>query len=63
MSKHWNPDDDLARVRETQDWRETRPKPRWPEGATAGLVALGVGCFAMAMLLYRLAGPRDVFGP
>lgn len=57
MSKPWNPDDDLLRVRETQS------KPRWPEGATAGLVMLGAGCFALAMLLYRLAGPRDVFGP
>ena len=57
MSKPWNPEDDLLRV------REERTKPRWPAGATAGLVALGVGCFAVAVLLYRLAGPRDVFGP
>jgi hypothetical protein len=57
MSKHWNPQGDLPRV------REERARPRWPEGATAGLAALGIGCLGMAMLLYRLAGPRDVFGP
>jgi hypothetical protein len=57
MSKHWSPEDDLARIRDAQ------PKRRWPEGATAGLVMLGVGCVAMSMLLYRLAGPRDVFTP
>jgi hypothetical protein len=57
MSKHWNPEDDLVRIREEQ------PRRRWPEGATAGLVVLGLGCFGVAMLLYRLAGPRDVFTP
>lgn len=57
MSKHWSPEDDLARIREQQ------PKRRWPEGATAGLVMLGAAGFGMAMLLYRLAGPRDVFTP
>jgi hypothetical protein len=57
MSKHWNPEDELALG------REPRAKARWPEGATAGLVMLGVGCFAIGMLLYRLAGPRDVFTP
>jgi hypothetical protein len=57
MSKHWNPQDDLPRV------REERARPRWPEGATAGLAALSIGCLGMAMLLYRLAGPRDVFTP
>jgi hypothetical protein len=57
MSKHWNPQDDLPRI------REERIRSRWPEGATAGLAALSIGCLGMAMLLYRLAGPRDVFGP
>lgn len=57
MSKHWNPEDELARLRETD------AKARWPEGATAGLVVVAAACVAAAMLLYRLAGPRDVFTP
>jgi hypothetical protein len=57
MRKHWNPQDELALG------REPRAKARWPEGATAGLVMLGAGCFAIGMILYRLAGPRDVFTP
>jgi hypothetical protein len=61
MSKPWNPQDELLRVREDRDSR-AQSGPRWPDGATAGLVMLGLGCFAVAMLLYRLAGPRDVFG-
>jgi len=57
VSKHWNPDDELVRV------REERAKPRWPQGATAGLVLVAATCLAVAMVLYRVAGPRDVFGP
>ena len=56
MSSHWNPSDDLVRVREAQ------PRPRWPEGATAGVTAVAIACLGMAMLLYKLAGPRDIFG-
>ena len=56
MSRHWNPDEDLARVREAQ------ARPRWPEGATAGLALVALTCVATAVLLYRLAGPRDIFG-
>jgi hypothetical protein len=57
MAKHWNPEGDLARM------REVRAKPRWPEGATAGLVLVAAGCLGLAVLLYQVAGPRDVFGP
>jgi hypothetical protein len=57
MSRHWNPEDELARV------REASPKPRWPQGATAGLALVAIGCLGLAMLVYRFAGPRDVFGP
>lgn len=57
MSRHWDPTDELVRV------RETRPKPAWPRGATAGLVLFGLGCVGVAMLLYRVAGPRDIVGP
>ena len=57
MSRHWNPEDELARI------REERAKPRWPEGATAGLVIVAVACVGLAMVLYKIAGPRDVFAP
>jgi hypothetical protein len=57
VSKHWNPDDEIDRI------REARRRPAWPEGATAGLVMLAAACVAAAALLYRIAGPRDVFGP
>jgi hypothetical protein len=57
MAKHWNPEGDLARM------REVRAKPRWPEGATAGLVLIAAGCLGLAVLLYQVAGPKDVFGP
>lgn len=57
MSAHWNPKDDLVQT------RQERVKPRWPEGATAGLILVAAGCIGMALLLYRLAGPSDVFSP
>ena len=57
MSKHWNPGEDLARA------RRTTPKREWPEGATAGLLVLAAGCVGFAVLLYQIAGPRDVFAP
>jgi hypothetical protein len=57
VSRHWNPESDLARV------REGRSKPRWPQGATAGLTMVAIGCAGLVILLYRVAGPRDVFGP
>ena len=56
MSRHWDPGDELARV------HGTRARPRWPEGATVGVVMVAAACVGMAVLLYRLAGPRDIFG-
>ncbi|MFL6828989.1 MAG: hypothetical protein ACJ8D5_00025 [Sphingomicrobium sp.] len=56
MSRHWNPEAECARAAEAQ------PKPRWPNGATAGLALVALCCVGAAMLLYKLAGPRDVFG-
>jgi len=47
--KHWNPR------------REARPKAHWPEGATAGLLFVAVACVGVAALLYKVAGPRDIF--
>lgn len=58
MGRHWNPDDDkLVRA------LEKREKARWPEGATAGVALVGAACLGIALLLYKVAGPRDVFGP
>ena len=61
MARHWNPDDELARARDTHSARAPA-EPRWPEGATAGLVLVGAACLGIAVLLYHLAGPRDPFG-
>lgn len=57
MSKHWNPEAELSSV------RKSRPARAWPKGATAGLVLVAVSCAGLAVLLYQLAGPRDVFAP
>ena len=57
MSKPWNPNEDLARVRQAPAGRA------WPEGATAGLVMVAAGCVALVVVLYQLSGPRDVFAP
>jgi hypothetical protein len=53
--KHWNPDEDVVSA-----VPEPSRKP-WPAGATAGLALIALGCVAAAALLYKLAGPRDVF--
>ena len=57
MSRHWNPDEELTRVRE-----DGREKLHWPEGATFGVALVAAACLGAALLLYKLAGPRDVFG-
>ena len=57
MSRHWKPDGDLARISPASE----RAKKRWPEGATAGLVLVAVACLGVAVVLYQVAGPRDVF--
>jgi len=56
MSRHWNPKADLARP-------EAKPKAHWPEGATAGLILVAAACVGIAAILYKVAGPRDVFTP
>ena len=54
MSRHWKPERDAARV---------RVKHAWPAGATAGVVVVAACCIGVAVVLYQLAGPRDVFAP
>ena len=73
MSKHWNPDEELAdRSCPQHDldralaWLKaadetSRPqKAAWPEGATAGLLLVAASCLAVGALLYQFAGPREV---
>ena len=57
MSRHWNPNDEVAQV------RQARVRHSWPAGATAGVVVIAACCIGVAVLLYQLAGPRDVFAP
>jgi hypothetical protein len=59
MSRHWNPEDELALAR----LHDSEAKPRWPQGATAGLALVAVCCVGLGVLFYQLAGPRDVFTP
>ncbi len=36
------------------------PSKSWPKGATAGVVLVAALCLAVGVLLYLVAGPRDV---
>jgi hypothetical protein len=56
MSRHWNPDDELTRTRRAPARR------RLPAESITGLALVAAACLATAVLLYRLAGPRDIFG-
>jgi hypothetical protein len=55
MSRHWSPDDEIARI---EPLRERRT---WPAGATAGLLLVAAACFGAVMVVYQIAGPHDVF--
>ena len=55
--KHWNPDEDLRRA------TRSRSKPGLPEGAGVGLLVTAAACVGFAILIYQLAGPRDIVGP
>ena len=57
MSRHWNPEDELARARD-----DGQAKLRWPDGATVGVALVAAACLGTAVLLYKLAGPRDLIG-
>jgi hypothetical protein len=54
MSRHWNPDEELTRVRATPVRRS------WPAGATAGIALVALGCAGLVATLYCIAGPREV---
>jgi hypothetical protein len=55
VSKHWSPENEVARV------REPRVRESWPAGATVGLVLVAAACLAVGVVLYQVAGPRDSF--
>jgi len=56
VSRHWNPDGEIARVNPERERRRA-----WPAGATAGLALVAILCVATSALLYEMAAPRDVF--
>jgi hypothetical protein len=58
MSKHWNPRGDLDRIVPLE-----RPRAAWPAGATVGVALVAACCIGAAVVLYHVAGPRDVFVP
>ena len=58
MSRHWNPDEQLARAIEAEEL--ARQNRSWPEGATAGLLLVAALCVTVGLTLYQFAGPRDV---
>ena len=73
MSKHWNPDEELAGrscpqhdldrelVRQLGVEELARAtKAHWPEGATVGVLAVAASCLAIGLVLYHAAGPRTV---
>ena len=60
VTRPWNPGEDIAR---TRDVREPHVRSRWPAGATVGLAMVAAACLTAAIVLYRVAGPPDVFGP
>jgi hypothetical protein len=55
VSRHWNPEGELARVPEARTGRA------WPHGATAGLVLVAAGCIGVAAIAYWAAGPSQRF--
>ena len=53
MSRHWDPQDEVARSR--------RMRARtWPAGATVGLALIAAACVGVVATLYWVAGPRVV---
>lgn len=59
MTRHWDPDEELARRIAAEELARSR-KAEWPKGATAGLVLVAACCMALGVVLYQFAGPRNV---
>ena len=60
VSTHWNPDEELARRIAADELARAEHRRSWPEGATAGLLLVALGCVALGAVLYQFAGPREV---
>lgn len=54
MSRHWNPEGELAPARQA---RARRPLPR---GAIGGIAIVAAACLTLCVVLYQVAGPRQV---
>ncbi len=64
MSMHWTPGGDATPLADdiTVEPAGAAPaKKHWPEGATAGLLLVAAACVGVAVLVYKVAGPSDVF--
>lgn len=59
VSRHWNPRGEIDRNVPAEP---TRRAP-WPAGATAGVVLIAACCVGAAVVIYQVAGPRDIFAP
>jgi negative regulator of sigma E activity len=55
VSKHWNPQGEVARA------RKAPVKHAWPASATVGVVLVAAACLAVGVIVYQVAGPRDSF--
>ena len=63
VSKHWNPDHEIARWTQVDGYSPPAMPPAktsWPRGATAGLVLVAAACLTVGVILYAVAGPREV---
>lgn len=58
MSKHWCPDEDIARARFGAGRRQ-----RLPQGGTAGLVLVAAACLAVAFGIYQAFAPHEPVAP
>lgn len=61
MSKHWCPDEDIARARFGAG-RRLRSR-LLPEGGSAGLVLVAAACLAVAFGIYQAFAPHQPVAP
>lgn len=58
MSKHWRPDEDIARARLGAGGRL-----RLPQGGPAGLVLVAAACLGVAFGIYQAFAPHEPVAP
>jgi hypothetical protein len=59
VSKHWNPDEELAHRIAAEELARAAKKPL-PEGSVTGLLLVAASCLALGALLHQVAGPRHL---